>query len=48
MKHGTNCGCGMCKIGKAVGMIKKPENQANHACTCGSGKNHEDCHGKGK
>ncbi|XOU94492.1 MAG: hypothetical protein ACNFW9_00315 [Candidatus Kerfeldbacteria bacterium] len=29
-KHGTNCECGMCKVGKAMGMIKKPENSKEH------------------
>ena len=44
MKHGTNCDCGVCKIGKTIGMIKKPSN--TNLCSCGSGKKHEDCHGK--
>lgn len=25
-KHGSNCDCGMCRMGKAIGMIKKPQN----------------------
>ncbi|MBU2235864.1 SEC-C domain-containing protein [Patescibacteria group bacterium] len=48
MKHGTNCDCGMCKMGKAVGMIKKPDQKRNNTCSCGSGKSYEECHGKGK
>lgn len=45
MKHGPYHDCAMCKIAKSVGMIKKPKDEKGHLCTCGSGKNYENCHG---
>lgn len=43
MSHGQNCDCGMCKVGKAMGMIKKAEKKTNQACSCGSGKEGANC-----
>lgn len=30
-KHGTNCDCGMCTVGKAIGMIKKSVDNNEHS-----------------
>ena len=41
-KHGKNCDCGMCKIGKAVGMIEKPDhNDHDHDHEHDENHNHE-------
>ena len=36
MKHGSNCDCGMCAIGKKMGMIKKAEEKTFTCTSCGS------------
>lgn len=37
MKHGKSCNCLVCKVGKAMGMIKKEEKKSEHGDSCGSG-----------
>lgn len=44
MKHGYECKCPGCAIGRAIGMIKK--SVANDkSCSCGSGRSYRDCCG---
>jgi len=44
MKHGYQCKCPGCAIGRILGVIKKPNvNDAN--CDCGSGKPFNECCG---
>lgn len=47
-KHGPYHNCAMCSMAKKVGMMKTPKDEPGHLCTCGSGRNYEDCHGKGQ
>lgn len=46
MKHGYECKCPGCAIGRTLGVIKKPTS-GNKGCGCGSGKLHEECCGGG-
>lgn len=45
MKHGTNCDCAICSIGKKIGIIKKSDNNTTNCESCGAEKNNrdEDC-----
>jgi len=36
MKHGENCDCPICEMGKKIGMIKKADDKKFTCSSCGS------------
>jgi hypothetical protein len=48
MKHGSNCDCTVCKLGKKMGMIKESKEKTFTCASCSSESNGVagDCCGK--